>query len=70
MEFFHSFNCFSVILLHIGLMYEKDGKTQPKPCYNYHNDLRNKIKQYENTVGEDLATQFYQNISGDFKELR
>ena len=69
-EFFRSFSFFSVVLLYIRSVYEKDGKTRPKPQYNYCDDFRKKIKQYENTIREDLATQFYQNISGDLKELR
>lgn len=46
-------------------MYEKDGKRRPKLRYNYCDDFGKKIKQCENTIREDLATQFYQNLSGD-----
>ena len=70
MELFHSFNCFPVILLYVGSMYEKDGTKRAKARYNYRDGFGKKMKQYKTTVGEDVATQFYQKVSGGIKEIR
>ena len=43
---------------------------QAKAHYNYHDGFRKKLKQYKTTVEEDVATQFYQKVSGGIKEIR
>ena len=67
-----------------GSTYEKDDTKQARPRYNYWDDFKKKMKQYKTIVGwddfkkkmkqyktivgEDVATQFYQNITGEVKD--
>ena len=38
--------------------------------YNYRGDFKKKMKQYKTIVGEDVATQSYQKMTGLLKDVR
>ena len=48
-----------------GSIYQKDGTKQAKPRYHYCDNFNKKMKQYNKIVGEYVATQFYQKITGE-----
>ena len=52
-------------------MYENNGTKQAKAHYNYFIVLKKKKKKgIKTTVGEDVATMFYQKMYTGFKEVR